>query len=146
MIRWDPKLFMTTPSLPQSESDGFDLGAKLEQLRLFLGYPNDKLFANALGWEQNQYSRVKRGQNPSFETVRSGLKRIGIELNFLSSQETHPSDYVIDKRALSRRMEVNRDLNELEARGERIEELEAALGIAIATVNDLRTVLARKKH
>ena len=114
---------------------------QLDRIKAYLGFVNDNEFAIALGVRPNVYSKWRRGQKPTFHVICNGMRRVGIRLDYFMAPGRLPEDYMIDKAALQRDVDIGSLRVGIEQREKRITELEGALNQAIATWRDIRRLL-----
>lgn len=114
---------------------------QLDRIKAYLGFANDAEFAIALGVRPNVYSKWRRGQKPAFHVICNGMRRIGIRLDYFMAPGRLPEDYVVDKAALQRDVDIGSLRVGIAQRDKRITELEGALNQAIATWRDIRRLL-----
>ncbi len=81
---------------------------KLEQLRVYFDFKNDSRFAESMGLKPNHYSKIKRGQSPTFQVMQDCMRRLGIRLDFFAVPSAHPFDYLVDAEAVDCQSELGR--------------------------------------
>ena len=116
---------------------------QLERIKALLGIEQDADFANAMGIRPNQYAKWRRGQQPSFHTIRDAMNRLGMRLDYLANHGNLPEDFRVDEPQRTRDIDIGSLRVRLRERDRRIEELERILQTFIQTWSEVRDLFPR---